>query len=199
MRTLPILLTLPLLLGACAAVRQPAPVETAYTIEVETARYDHRVAPGFDAGARAALARFLADVGVAHGDRVRLAGGSAADRAAVAGHLADRLLPVAFAGEEHASAAGGVRLSVLRPVAQPPACGDWSGDPTGPAHNGDFPPLGCASQANLAAMLADPSDVLGGAGLAPANGENPASWVRAYREDRIRIVPVDAATATTGD
>lgn len=197
MRTAPAFVVL-LLLGACGPADLPAPVEADHRIAVTTARFDHAVPAGVDEAALAGLDAFLARNGVGYGDRIRLDGGRAEDRAAVAMHLADRLLPAEF-GAEPGPAAGPVRVAVLRPVAQPPRCGNWSGDPTGTTHNQGFPPLGCATQANLAAMLADPSDALGGDGLDPANGENPARWVRAYREDRIRIVTVETATPTTGD
>jgi pilus assembly protein CpaD len=54
-----------------------------------------------------------------------------------------------------------IRVSYLRYVAEAPSCGNW---PTNLAHepqNLPFPNLGCATQQNLAAMVANPADLLG--------------------------------------
>jgi pilus assembly protein CpaD len=54
-----------------------------------------------------------------------------------------------------------IRVSYLRYVAEAPSCGHW---PTNLAHepqNLPFPNLGCATQQNLAAMVANPADLLG--------------------------------------
>lgn len=54
-----------------------------------------------------------------------------------------------------------IQVSYLRYVAQGPECGNW---PTNLAHepqNLPFPNLGCAQQQNLAAMIANPADLLG--------------------------------------
>lgn len=54
-----------------------------------------------------------------------------------------------------------IRISYLRYVAEAPECGTW---PTNLAHepqNLPFPNLGCATQHNLAAMIANPADLIG--------------------------------------
>ncbi|HKZ97349.1 MAG TPA: CpaD family pilus assembly protein [Hyphomicrobiaceae bacterium] len=54
-----------------------------------------------------------------------------------------------------------IRVSYLRYVAEGPRCGAW---PTNLAHepgNLPYPNLGCATQRNFAAMVANPADLLG--------------------------------------
>ena len=54
-----------------------------------------------------------------------------------------------------------IRVSYLRYVAQPPNCGDWSTNLAYDPMNLPYPNLGCANQHNLAAMVANPADLLG--------------------------------------
>jgi pilus assembly protein CpaD len=53
-----------------------------------------------------------------------------------------------------------IRLTYIRYVAEAPPCGDWSGNRAYTANN--LPPsnFGCAMQHNLAAMVADPRDLV---------------------------------------
>ena len=58
-----------------------------------------------------------------------------------------------------------IRISFNRHVAEGPECGNWS---TNIARNGDnlpYPNFGCAQQRNLAAMIANPADLLGPRGM----------------------------------
>jgi pilus assembly protein CpaD len=54
-----------------------------------------------------------------------------------------------------------IRVSYFRYVAQPPNCGDWSTNLASDPMNLPYPNLGCANQRNLAAMVANPADLLG--------------------------------------
>jgi len=58
-----------------------------------------------------------------------------------------------------------VKVTYIRYVANTPACGDWSVDLTKTSRNLPPPNFGCATQRNIAAMVADPRDL-----LAPENG-----------------------------
>jgi pilus assembly protein CpaD len=53
-----------------------------------------------------------------------------------------------------------LRLSYLEYVAQGPDCPDWSEDMGRDPQNLPWPNMGCAMQKNLAAMVADPQDLL---------------------------------------
>lgn len=72
-------------------------------------------------------------------------------------------------------------LSFTRYVATPPACGDWS-----PTFKRDFknltsPNYGCATQSNLAAMIADPRDLVQPADETPADANARGRMIGAYR------------------
>lgn len=53
-----------------------------------------------------------------------------------------------------------LHISYLRAVAQAPECGDWSENLARDPQNMPWPNLGCATQANLAAMVDDPNDFI---------------------------------------
>ena len=64
-----------------------------------------------------------------------------------------------------------VRLSYLQAVAVPPDCPDWSENVGRDPHNMPWPNMGCATQRNLAASVADARDLLGPRGETPRPGE----------------------------
>lgn len=53
-----------------------------------------------------------------------------------------------------------VRVSYLRYVAKGPECGDWSTNLAENPRNLHYPNFGCAQQANLAAMISNPADLI---------------------------------------
>jgi pilus assembly protein CpaD len=78
-----------------------------------------------------------------------------------------------------------IKLAYLRYVAEAPECGHW---PTNLAHdplNLPYPNFGCAQQANLAAQIANPADLLGPRTTAPADAERRAVVIEKYRQGRI--------------
>jgi len=64
-----------------------------------------------------------------------------------------------------------LRLSYLQFVAIPPDCPDWSEDIGRDPQNMPWPDKGCATQRNLAAMVANPKDLLHPRGETPRPGE----------------------------
>ena len=64
-----------------------------------------------------------------------------------------------------------VRLSYLQAVALPPDCPDWSENVGRDPQNMPWPNMGCATQRNLAASVADARDLLGPRGETPRPGE----------------------------
>lgn len=54
-----------------------------------------------------------------------------------------------------------IRVSYLRYVAEGPECGNWPTNLAREPQNLPMPNLGCATQKNLAAMVANPADLLG--------------------------------------
>lgn len=64
-----------------------------------------------------------------------------------------------------------VRLSYLQVVAVPPDCPDWSENVGRDPQNMPWPNMGCATQRNLAAMVANPEDLVRPRGETPRPGE----------------------------
>lgn len=64
-----------------------------------------------------------------------------------------------------------IRVSYMRHIAQPPACGDWSENLARDPGNRSYPNLGCATQRNLAAMVANPRDLVEPRGMTPRSSE----------------------------
>jgi len=105
---------------------------------------------------------------------------------------------------------GAVRVVVSRMAASVPSCPDWSGARPGAQTSGTHSNYGCAVNSNLAAMIADPTDlVLGQTGSA---GVDPAASMRAIRTYRNAVptgfgpgsrdnptpLPLSQPTAKTG-
>jgi pilus assembly protein CpaD len=64
-----------------------------------------------------------------------------------------------------------VRISYLQFVAEAPDCGHWDSNLADDRLNVGVPNLGCASQANLAAMVSNPADLLGPRTMTPRSAE----------------------------
>ena len=74
-----------------------------------------------------------------------------------------------------------IRITYIRYVAEAPACGDWSTNLAYTAPNTRPPNFGCATQHNLAAMVADPRDL-----VSPDTSGQPDAQRRLTVLDRYR-------------
>ncbi len=78
-----------------------------------------------------------------------------------------------------------LRLSYLQFVAIPPDCPDWSENIGRDPQNMPYPNMGCATQRNLAAMVANPEDLVASARRDAASGRAPRRGVgQIYRRAR---------------
>lgn len=77
---------------------------------------------------------------------------------------------------------GGVTLSYDRIAAVGPTCGDWSEDVTRNRQNLPYPNFGCASQRNIAAMAANPTDLVVPAAETPRGSETRASDLKNFNQ-----------------
>jgi pilus assembly protein CpaD len=73
-----------------------------------------------------------------------------------------------------------LRLSYLEYVAEPPDCPDWSENVGRDPQNMPYPNMGCATQRNLAAVVADPQDLLYPRGESPRPSERRDTVWRKY-------------------
>jgi pilus assembly protein CpaD len=159
-----------LALGACGGTatnrlmepqHQPVVTHATYTLDV-TATPD-----GLAPGEQKRLAGWFDAMGLRYGDQVMIDDplASEATRGQVAGLLATRGLsvsprpPLTQASLE----AGTVRISLTRASATVPGCPDWSANSETNEQNALHPNFGCATYSNLAAMVANPDDLVRGA------------------------------------
>lgn len=100
-------------------------------------------------------------------------------RAGFAGHAVSM---IAYAAEGPDDAAP-IRLSYPRTVARVPhRCGRWPAQVVGGNDNSDYWNFGCATQANIAAMVAEPTDLVAPAPLGKADATRRAAVIQSYRK-----------------
>jgi pilus assembly protein CpaD len=159
------------------SVNQPVVQRTDYVLDLQSS--GDRLA----AGERTRLNSWLASLGVGYGDKVWVeepdGSGATQDVARVAadyGLLLSDGTPVTSGSVPP----GSVRVVVSRSTASVPNCPNWEG-PGGASATS--PNYGCAMNSNLAAMIADPNDlVLGQAGSIDGNSDTATKAIRVYRQ-----------------
>lgn len=160
------------------SVNQPVVVRSDFTLDLASR------GNGLSPVERGRLAAWFDSLGLGYGDRVSvddpLAGdGTRRDIARVAaeyGLLLNYGAPITVGRVEP----GNVRVVVSRSTASVPGCPHWQGRG---GVNSTSPNYGCATNSNLAAMIADPSDlVLGQAGSGTGDASTAAKAIKVYRD-----------------
>ena len=186
-----------LVLGAAASACGPAARDantTLYSVNqpvVQSTNYVLDLATGPDGVPPAELGRlegWFQSLEIGYGDRIAVdeAGGyrdgtvreSVAQVAARYGLLVSGDAPVT----EGAVAPGTVRVVLSRTTASVPGCPNWGGQELG-GRRSTSRNYGCATNSNLAAMIADPNDlVLGQAGSGTGDPASTTRAIRSYRD-----------------
>jgi pilus assembly protein CpaD len=157
---------------------QPVVQRTDYVIELANP------GPGLPVPERARLRAWFTSLGLGYGDRVAVESNYGSDpaRADVArvaaeyGLLLSATVPVVPGTPEP----GAIRVIVSRSVAHVPGC-PFRDEQQGPSTTSLN--YGCAVNANLAAMIADPNDlVLGQAGSVAGDPATAAKAIKTYRD-----------------
>jgi pilus assembly protein CpaD len=78
-----------------------------------------------------------------------------------------------------------VEIGYVSYVAHTDPCGDWSHDADDTADNLPMPDFGCAVQHNVAAMVADPRDLVSPREMTPADAARRATLVKQYETGQI--------------
>lgn len=191
-------------LSACASVPDPVgpPFATSadrheITVEQVSERLAIGVTPGdvsLSQGSRAEIQMFVGGyLRYGHGAMVLStpSGANNADAAALVAH--ETRLALSDAGVPYAAVAGStydasgvdgapILLTFARYEAQAPECAPlWEQDLAHQSNNQPWASFGCSTQANLAAMLEDPHDLLRPRGETPRDSNRRATVMDRYR------------------
>ena len=88
---------------------------------------------------------------------------------------------------DNADTGDDVRLSYIRYQAHAEACGDWSVNLASTSANQRSPNFGCATQHNLAAMVADPRDLVSPKPLDPNDAQRRLTVLEKYRKGETTV------------
>lgn len=192
-------LSLGLALGACGGMptenrslnsaRQPVVERTNFTLDVTTS------GDGMPVSEQQRVAGWFEAMGLGYGDRISIEDPTASravkeDLAALAGRhglLVSEGSPVTAGYVDP----GQARIVVTRSTASVPGCPDWSANNEANLNNATYPGYGCAVNGNLAAMVANPEDLIAGQkGTGETVVTTSTKAIKAYR---------DKAPTGTGD
>lgn len=183
--------SLSLVLGACGGMpsdnrslysaRQPVVERTNFTLDVNTA------GDGLPVSEQQRVAGWFEAMGLGYGDRVSLDDPTASlavkeDLEALAGRhglLVSEGSPVT-AGYVNP---GQARIVITRSTASVPGCPDWSANNEANELNATYPGYGCGVNGNLAAMVANPEDLISGQeGTGETVVTTSTKAIQSYRE-----------------
>jgi pilus assembly protein CpaD len=147
---------------------------------------------GLDQVGAADLERFARDyidngsgvLAIAGSRRNPAAPGTIADRLVALGVPRDRIM---VGNPDNADTGDDVRLSYIRYQAHAEACGDWSVNLGSTSANKISPNFGCATQHNLAAMVADPRDLVTPKPLDPNDAQRRLTVLEKYRKGETTV------------
>ncbi len=169
-------------------------VNTIKAPTIASTQYVHDVAfSGMDSlsqGEARSLDEYLSALGVSYGDRISIDDpqpqGVQARRAAIAAIVARHglLLEEAAPVTQGAMAGGSVRVVIVRATANVAGCPDWSRASSPDFDQNSFSNSGCANVSNLAAMVADPNDLVHGRDYAGADATSTVKAIKTYREKK---------------
>ena len=192
-------------LAACGPVNRSVNTVKAPTIQSTQIAHDVRFA-GYDslaADQAQGLAEWLDSIDVAYGDRISvddpIAAGAAARRAAIAGVVARFGLMVEDAAPVTAALpAGTARVVVTRTKISVPDCPDWRRESNPELEASTMSNYGCATVSNIAAMVADPNDLIGGQVYTGADGHTTSNAIAVFRDRKpTGTEPLPVADMTT--
>ncbi len=127
---------------------------------------------------------------------IRRAGGSvSAD--VLAGRITEILrrqgIPPAVMSHSTFNGAGPVRISYSRHFATTAECGDWSTNLAATSANEPYANLGCTQQHNIAAMVANPKDLVTPRTATAPDSTRRGQVLKDYREPKNTATPVEDA------
>jgi len=166
------------------AFMPPSPASIRLEPAVETLAF---AGPALAASDRAALARFAGAYARTGSGAITL---QAAPEARAAGaEAAAELVAAGIPGGRIRTTAGapgsGVALSFMGTKAAKPECANWAFNAATTLRNDAMPWLGCATAANIAAMVADPRDLVTPRAMDPADGARRDTVIGKWRKGEV--------------
>lgn len=188
-----------LLLGGCVgttnrgleSVHQPVVTRQDYALDVATA------GNGLASGEQARLAGWLGTMRLGYGDKIAI--DDAANLRGVRDQVGQAVASYGLLLSDDRPVtnapvpAGAVRVVVSRMHADVPGCPDWSRDSSVDYNQNTSSNYGCATNASLAAMIANPEDLVHGRGT--TGGSDPVRAGKAI--DAFRRAPPSGAGGST--
>lgn len=196
-------------LGGCFRFNEWHPSESDRQGKIEVVRMHHEVhfAPGtttLDVAERRRLDTFVDTVDLGYGDSVTIAvigDNDAAVRRArlVRAHLAARRIETKLVSRRLPAgldAPRSVTVSVSRHVLVPPKCPDWTKNAGRDVFNTQSSNFGCATAQAHSVMVADPSHLVRGQRMGPADGEALALGIARYRAGEVTPLRTEEVITT---
>lgn len=174
-----------LALAACGPGNRSLDTQKAPVVSFTSMAYDLKT-PGerIDGGELRALASYLRAIGTGYGDRVTIGGATMTQRATVASIVSAFGAAVDPGGP--AAPAGTVHVDIRHASATVPGCPDWRRVSNPEIDGSAMSNFGCASRSNLAAMVADPTDLIEGKTHGGGDALATTKGVKAYRDKPAR-------------
>jgi pilus assembly protein CpaD len=163
------------------SVKQPVVEQQSYALDLEA------TSGGLPISEQRRLADWFESMNVRYGDRIGIddataSGGVRGDVAKIAGRYGLLVADGAPVTQGYVDP-GKVRVVVTRSRAFVPGCPDWSEHVTEHGNNSTSPNYGCSVNGNLAAMIADPQQLLhGAAGTGDTVIMSSTKAIESYRE-----------------
>jgi pilus assembly protein CpaD len=180
-----------------SSVHQPVVERTDFVFDVATS------GGGVSPAELARLDAWFASIDVGYGDRVAIDEPRGYENNAVRNDIAEAAGRYGLLLSDGAPVTNGevrpgtVRVVASRATAYVPGCPQWNSDNIAPVNN-TSPNYGCATNSNLAAMIANPNDlVLGQDGTVDANANTATRAIRTYRQRQPTGQGELPATSTT--
>ncbi|NJS38449.1 MAG: hypothetical protein HC783_04860 [Rhodobacteraceae bacterium] len=164
------------------SVHQPIVTTSIYSFDVAT------VGGELPPSEQGKLAGWFDAMGTAYGDRIAIEDpsmyGKSAATAQIRNMVAQRgmLVSDAVPVTSGAVAAGNLRITLTRATARVDGCPNWATRSSSSDKNATSSNYGCATNANMAAMIADPNDLIKGAASSRSDPAAATKPIRVFRE-----------------
>ena len=190
MRKAPFLIAASLTLAGCGtlptntsmySIHQPVVERTNFAIDLASD------GSGITSADQVRLGEWFDALGLGYGDRISIdngdgyASGDAAREVAAAAAKRGLMVADNAPATAGAIAPGNIRVVVTRSNASVPTCPDWSSTSDSNFNSGNHSNHGCATNSNLAAMVADPEDLVRGRESNRLDRNSGKAAVNAYK------------------